>query len=254
MLPTWEVTYPPVPSLLGVPPHGVLTAAGIVLGYVLLARAVHARNLPPGVLDKAVLWAVLAGVIGARIDYVVSHLDQFDSVGRALRLWEGGLALFGGLIGAVLAAAVVLRRAGVHLPRMLDAAAPMVALGIAVGRLGDLLITDHLGTPTTSGWALAYLVRSGYELAPGFGPSPARPPSPGESCADAGQYFAGCTYHLTPGYDLLGALALAALLFAMRRRAATARAPPWPYSACGMGCSGCCWTTPEVWTSVPCWA
>ncbi len=136
-----------------------------------------------------------------------------------LKIWEGGLGLFGGLLTGVLTAYVVLRRAGAHVPRMLDGAAPMIALAIGVGRIGDIMLTDHLGTPTTSQFALAYFVRPGDNLAPGFGPSPARVPGPGESCADVGSYFAGCGYHLTPVYDMVGVLALAAVLLLLRRRA-----------------------------------
>lgn len=102
---------------------------------------------------------------------------------------------------------------------MLDAAVPMIALAIGIGRIGDILLTDHLGTPTTSPFALAYLVRPGYDLAPGFGPSPARVPGRGESCSEVGAYFAGCAYHLPPVYDMLGALALAAVLLMLQRRA-----------------------------------
>lgn len=53
-----------------------------------------------------------AGIIGARLDYVISHLGQFSSFPRAVALWNGGLALFGGLIAGTLTATVVLWRRG----------------------------------------------------------------------------------------------------------------------------------------------
>jgi prolipoprotein diacylglyceryltransferase len=161
---------------------------------------------------------VIAGILGARADYVLSHLNQFTSVGQVLALWQGGLALFGGLIGGVGAGVLMLRRRGSPVMPVLDVAAPSLALAIAIGRVGDLLLTDHLGRPTGNTFALGYLVKAGYRLAPGFGPSPAAAPGAGESCADVGRFYAGCTYHLSAGYDLFGAAALAALLLFLSRR------------------------------------
>ncbi|MFZ5851648.1 MAG: prolipoprotein diacylglyceryl transferase [Actinomycetota bacterium] len=218
MVSALEVTYRPIPSFFGVSPHGLLAAAGIAVGFLVLSREVRRRGLPTEVLDAAVLWGVLAGVLGARADYVISHLREFTSPLQVVKVWEGGLALFGGLIAGLAVGVTVAARKGAHVPRLLDAAAAPLALAIAVGRIGDLIIGDHLGTPTTSTFALAFRVESGYHLAPGFGLGPAAPPGPGQSCTDVGSYFAGCAYHLTPAYDLLGALLLAGLIVWLRRR------------------------------------
>ena len=142
------------------------------------------------------MWGIPAGIIGARLDYVISHPGQFSSLLQAVALWNGGLALFGGLITGTLTATVVLWRRGAPIRRVLDAAAPAIPLAIAIGRIGDLLLTDHLGLPTQSRVALAYLVEARYRLAPGFGPNPAALPGVGESCSDVGRYYAGCAYQL----------------------------------------------------------
>lgn len=63
-------------------------------------------------------------------------------------------------------------------------------------------------------------IRPGSYLAPGFGDAPAAPPGAGSSCATAGSYFAGCSYHLAPAYDIVGALVLLAVLLAVRSRLA----------------------------------
>ncbi|HJT02319.1 MAG TPA: prolipoprotein diacylglyceryl transferase family protein [Pseudonocardiaceae bacterium] len=211
------ITYPPVPSVLGVSPHGIFAALGLVAGALLLLREVRRRDFDLAVVERALTWAVPAGIVGARADYVISHPEQFHSLGQVLAVWNGGLALFGGLIVGLPVGLVVAYRAGAHLPRVLDAAAPALALAITVGRVGDLLLTDHLGAPTSSPVALAYRVRVGYDLASGFGPSPAVPPPPGVGCAEVGRFYAGCSYHLTPAYDLLGALVLFGVLMGLRR-------------------------------------
>lgn len=213
------ITYRPVPTVLGISPHGILAMLGIGIGAWLLVRRMRRRGLPTAGLEAAVEIGVLAGVVGARADYVLSHPGQFHSVVQVVAVWQGGLALFGGLIAGVGAAVLVLRRRGTPILATLDVAAPSFALAIAIGRIGDLLLTDHLGRPVDGGLALGYLVESGYRLAPGFGPSPAVPPGPGQSCTDVGRFYAGCAYHLSAGYDLLGAAVLAlALLLLSRRR------------------------------------
>lgn len=207
------IGYRPVPSIFGVSPHGILAAVGIVAGYWFLRRLAGRYGLPTEPIERAVLWAIPAGIVGARADFVLSHPGQFSSLGEVLQIWNGGLALFGGLIGAILVALLVLRHSRLPLRLILDVAAPAIALAIGIGRIGDLLLTDHLGKPTTSEFALAYRVPLGGQLAPGFGPSPARAPGTGESCRDVGRFFAGCSYHLTPAYDLVGALALSIFLW-----------------------------------------
>lgn len=63
-------------------------------------------------------------------------------------VWEGGISLFGGLVGGVLAAVPVMRARRLSFWSLMDAAAPGLALGIAIGRVGDLVVGDHLGRPT----------------------------------------------------------------------------------------------------------
>ena len=212
------ISYPPLHSLLGLSPHGVLAAAGILAGAMLLLRDVRHRNAPTAPLERAMAWAIPAGIIGARADYVLSHPHEFSSPVAVLQVWQGGLALFGGLIAGLTVGLVAAYRRGFHLPRLLDALAPSLAIAIAIGRFGDLLLLDHLGKPTTSRWAIAYRIPSGATLAPGFEPSPAVPPPAGASCSDLGRFYAGCTYHLSAAYDLIGAALLAALLLWLRRR------------------------------------
>ncbi|NUR14796.1 MAG: hypothetical protein HOQ13_00560 [Dermatophilaceae bacterium] len=210
--PAAEWSYPTVPTVLGISPHGLLSAVGIVLAWALLRRTLQRRGLDVGAAEAAVMWAIPAGLVGARVDYVISHPTQFTSLWQMLEVWRGGMALFGGLLGGVAGALIVLRRRRVPVLPVLDAAAAPLAAGIAVGRIGDLLLGDHLGRPLTGTWGIGYLVQPGSVLAPGFSPSPARAPGLGESCTDPGAFYAGCAYHLTPAYDLLAAAAIALLL------------------------------------------
>jgi phosphatidylglycerol:prolipoprotein diacylglycerol transferase len=221
IVPPAELTWPPVQRFLGLPPHGLGSAGGFALGALLLMREVRRRgDLDEEVVSRALTWALVGAIVGARLDYVVSHPGAFDNVVDMLKVWEGGIAMFGGFIGGVAAALPILLRNRVHLPRFLDAAAPGFAVGIIVGRVGDLVIWDHLGDPAKG--LLALRMKEGYDLAPGFGPSPAGKLPPNLTCESAAklqQFYAGCTYHQPALYDLIGALALLGVLLLVRRRA-----------------------------------
>ncbi|MER7071916.1 prolipoprotein diacylglyceryl transferase family protein [Terrabacter sp. NPDC000476] len=204
--------------MLGISPHGLLSAVGIVAAWFLLRRALRARGLDANAAEAAVGWGIPAGLVGARIDYVISHPGQFGSIWQMLEVGRGGMALFGGLLGGVLAALIVLRRRGVAVLPVLDAAAAPLAAGVALGRVGDLMLGDHLGRPLTGAWGIGYTIQPGSVLAPGFTPSPARAPGLGESCTDLGSFYAGCAYHLTPAYDLIAATVIAIVLVLLGKR------------------------------------
>ncbi len=138
-------------------PHGVLIAIGFFAGARLTQR--HAR--PAGVSDEA-LWNVLwwgaaGGLVGMRLAWDLGHWREMGSFWELFAIWHGGMSLLGGLIGAVLVGAAVARREGLAVVPLLDMAAPGLALGIAIGRVSDLIIGDHLGKPTTLPWGFRYV-------------------------------------------------------------------------------------------------
>ncbi|HEX6581079.1 MAG TPA: prolipoprotein diacylglyceryl transferase family protein, partial [Actinomycetota bacterium] len=74
-----------------------------------------------------------------------------------IAVWNGGMSLLGGLIGAVLVGGFIARREKLTVLPLLDMAAPGIALGIAIGRVSDLIIGDHLGKATTLPWGFRYV-------------------------------------------------------------------------------------------------
>ena len=218
------LTFPLIQKFVFIPPHGLFVAIGFLVGATLLMREVRTRDMSPEVVVNALTWGAFGSILGARADYVISHPDVFlknigfvESLLSIVKIWEGGLALFGGLIGGVLFSLPTLLRGRAHIPRMLDAVAPCFAIGIAVGRIGDLIIGDHLGDAVLgSPWwkPLSYTIKAGTDMAPGFGPSPAIP----GDCATQGQFFAGCSYHLPALYDMVGSALIFLILIALRRK------------------------------------
>lgn len=135
--------------------YGLMTAVAIVVGLWLLDRQARAEGLPADDVIGCAGWAAVTGYIGARLyevafnwDYYGQHWDKIPAV------WEGGLAIHGGLIvGGAVGALVAARR---HLPvlRTLDIAGPSIAIAQAIGRWGNFFNEEAFGRPTDLPWGL----------------------------------------------------------------------------------------------------
>ncbi len=139
---------------LAISPHGIGIAAGYLAGSWWMLRHGRKRGLSEDHMGTILLWALIGAIVGARFFYVVGHFGEFDSFGEMLRIWEGGISLVGGIVGAIAFAYPLMRRFGYRFLQVMDSAAIGLAFGIIVGRIGDLLIGDHLGKPTdfALGW------------------------------------------------------------------------------------------------------
>ena len=144
---------------LGISPHGIGIAVGYLAGAQLMVRRARRFGGP----DENDIWnclfyALVGAIVGARVGYVLGHLSQVTDGGDDLlgifKVWEGGISLIGGITGAVLFALPYMFKAKMGFWRTMDLAAPGLALGIIIGRVGDLVIGDHLGKPTdfALGW------------------------------------------------------------------------------------------------------
>jgi phosphatidylglycerol---prolipoprotein diacylglyceryl transferase len=138
-----------------VSPHGIGIAAGYLLGARIMLREGPKRGLSEEHIGTILFAALLGAIFGARFFYVVAHFSDFDSLAEMLAIWQGGISLIGGIFGAIAFAYPFMRRYGYRFLQVMDAAAIGLAFGIIFGRIGDLVIGDHLGKPTSFflGWA-----------------------------------------------------------------------------------------------------
>jgi phosphatidylglycerol:prolipoprotein diacylglycerol transferase len=132
---------------------GVMVALGALLGILLLRRQAARSGIDVGRVTDAALVGVLGGLAGAKLLYVVEHWAE--PLSETL-LSRGGMSWFGGMVGGIAAgiAAVLWQR--LPLMGVLGAAAPSLALGQAVGRIGCLLVGDDYGRPTQLPWGIAF--------------------------------------------------------------------------------------------------
>ncbi len=174
--------------------HGFFTAVGTLVGIWLAVQwAVKAGYTEDDTFSVA-MWGVIGAIIGARLFHVV---DQWDFYSRdplqIIKINEGGLAIYGTIVGGPVAGAIYAWRKGLNVPRLADIAAPPLILGMAIGRIGDIINGEHHGAHA-SGFPLAVVYTN--------------PNTLGEI---------GIPVHLAVGYELvLDLLIFAALLWLAR--------------------------------------
>ena len=138
--------------------HGLFTALGIIGGVSLSVWLANRDGIPSDVGQEIALVGVPAAIVGARLFYVVEHWDRFDDnlSDIVFGITEGGITLYGGLIGGALAGTLYAIWHKWPVGIALDAAAPGMILGQALGRVGDLFNGEHLATASDLPWAVRY--------------------------------------------------------------------------------------------------
>ena len=213
----WGIT----PSIdvagLSVSPHGIGIALGYLAGAQLMVRRARRLGGPPETdIWNALFYALIGAIVGARLGYVLGHFSEVTDGGDDLlgvfKIYEGGISLLGGITGAVLFALPYAIRKKMGFWRTTDLAMPGLALGIVIGRIGDLVIGDHLGEPTT--FALGW--RCSGETG-GVAPTPA---ATYERLADSSPPSLGCfdvVLHQTALDDFVSTIFLLGLLLYLGR-------------------------------------
>jgi phosphatidylglycerol:prolipoprotein diacylglycerol transferase len=140
-------------------PHGIGIAVGFLFGAWILQHEGPKRGVTVEHINTMVFWALIGTIIGARLFFVIGHFSEFDGVADMLALWNGGLTLLGGIAGAILINIPLFRKYHYSFFQVMDGAVIGLAFGIAFGRIGDLIIGDHLGKPTS--WLLAFQYEGG---------------------------------------------------------------------------------------------
>lgn len=131
---------------------------GIVLACWVTERRLRQRGVAPGAVLDIAVWAVPAGIIGARIYHVITSPEKYFGAGgdpmKAFAIWEGGLGIWGAVAGGAVGALIAARQLGIPFGVVADAVAPGLALAQAVGRFGNWFNNELFGGRTTLPWGL----------------------------------------------------------------------------------------------------
>jgi len=135
--------------------YGIMIAIGVVVAVLVAKRRYERFGGSGELLERVSIWTVIVGFLGARLGYVITHTGDFiDRPWGTLFIWEGGLALYGGLAVGTLAAIVLLRRWKGDAFAFADAVAVGLPLAQAIGRWGNYFNQELFGTPTDAPWAV----------------------------------------------------------------------------------------------------
>ena len=138
--------------------YAICILAGIFAGYWLGRKRWVARGGSPEILADVIMWAVPFGLVGARIYHVITDNELYFGPGKhpidALKIWHGGLGIWGAVAFGALGAWIACRRHKVPFLAVADAMAPGIALAQVVGRFGNYFNQELFGKPTTLPWGL----------------------------------------------------------------------------------------------------
>jgi phosphatidylglycerol:prolipoprotein diacylglycerol transferase len=179
--------------------YGLMYVVAIIVGIVLTRYEVKRKGMTltlDDILDL-VLFTIPAAIVGARLYYVAFQWENYSQdLWAVFRIWEGGLAIHGGLIGGALMFWVICKWKKVSFWQFADAIAPSLVLGQAFGRFGNFMNGDAYGIKTDAPWGIYF---------------PAGTPA-----GDDAQY-GGLPQHPTMLYELAGNLLIFALIWWLRR-------------------------------------
>jgi phosphatidylglycerol:prolipoprotein diacylglycerol transferase len=135
---------------------GLMMALSFLVTTILAARRFRTLGLDPDRATELGLGAMIGGVIGAKIYYLIDHWELALADPLPMIFSGSGLTWYGGFLGGVIGTLLVARRRGLPLLWLCDFAGPHVAIGYAIGRMGCLLNGDDYGRPTDVPWAMTF--------------------------------------------------------------------------------------------------
>lgn len=135
--------------------YGIFVMTGVVIAWLVTRRRFAERGGDIEIAERVVVRVIIFGFLGARAAYVSTHLSRFEGEWwKVVAIWEGGLAMYGGLTVGAIVMYLYAKKWGVRFPDFLDSVAPAVPLAQALGRWGNYFNQELFGTPTELPWGL----------------------------------------------------------------------------------------------------
>lgn len=130
--------------------YALIILTGFLLGLLFVYCTCEKRGVKRDNIWDIALFGLIAGIIGARIYYVLFALDEFSSFWDTLKVWNGGLAIYGGIIGAAVSSFIYCRIKKLNTRNVFDICAPGLLIGQAIGRFGNFVNAEVFGRETSS--------------------------------------------------------------------------------------------------------
>lgn len=130
--------------------YGIIIVSGIILAYYVGQKEGKKRGLPDDFFSDLLIWAIPISIVSARLYYVIMKWDYYGSnPGKIIEIWNGGIAIHGALIGAIVTAIIFCRVRDVSFLKVADIAAPSILIGQIIGRWGNFMNQEAYGGPVS---------------------------------------------------------------------------------------------------------
>ena len=140
-------------ELFGAPVYyyALIILLGFMLALLFVNMTCKKRGVEPDAIFDIAFWGLISGIVGARIYYCIFDSDVLsESFWNIFKLWEGGLAIYGGLIGAAISTSIYCIRHKLSILKVFDVACPGVLIGQADGRWGNFVNAEVYGRETNN--------------------------------------------------------------------------------------------------------
>jgi len=139
--------------------YGVIVMIGVIVGSLIVEREIKRRGENGDRIWDALVWILPIGIIGARLWFVLNatlggNRYYVENPGSIIKIWEGGLHIYGGLLLGAIALIIYLRNNKLDVWLFFDAAGPALLIGQAIGRIANFINQELYGPPTTLPWGI----------------------------------------------------------------------------------------------------
>ncbi len=135
--------------------YGIIIALGYTLAVLFGGRMAYTWKMSLNKMIDVLIYGTFGGIIGARAFYVIFQWEYYSlHPAEMFRIWEGGLAIYGGIIGGLVAAFITCRLEKLSFAKLLDLAGMSLLIGQSIGRWGNFMNQEAFGTNTTLPWGM----------------------------------------------------------------------------------------------------
>ncbi|MHB8381902.1 MAG: prolipoprotein diacylglyceryl transferase [Candidatus Binataceae bacterium] len=192
--------------------YGLMMALGFLAADWVVTLECRRRSLPADYASSMIVWAALVGIASSRLLDIFNNFSSYMADPKSMIFSGSGFVWYGGMIGGIIAVYIVSRRYGIQFLQTADMAAPALAIGQAIGRLGCLLSGDgDWGLPSTLPWAMAYP-----RAIVGWNSETVLKLGPGGTLVSG--YFPGVRVHPTPIYEAILYAGVFLILWSLRQK------------------------------------